>query len=806
MSKRNLPPGFELEGSPAALPEGFELETPQQSTAAGPQLENNWRNAVGETALAFGTGAVAMPFAGLAGLATGAARKIGITGAEPADVVRATQEALTYQPRTAAGQKVTRAVGLPFELLAKGADWAGGKTTDITGSPALGAGVNTAIQMAPALLFKRSKPGAPSAASEGAARAWVGSNTGLDWAALPDSFRKTLSGIAADSRNLSRLDPAAVERAARFETLKAPATAGQITRDPVALRREGLVSATEEGRPIYDIHQRQNQAIVDRLREFGPKRATGEVTPEGRGRVVQDAARAKLNLTERQVSDLYKKADEAGETAVQIDVAPILDRIRGTPDRTHYRWAESWIRQMTKKEKGGKPATLQSRNTSRPAPAEDSALQFLAKSNRGLSLDEAMAQGLDKADFSLPAARVGGKRAFRQGGMSFDEAAQMLDEAGYPVRDARGNYDPNVLLDVLDGELRGRPAYSTQNTRLIAEAETARLDVQRLADKAREIDPEFTERLLESQADDAFIASELRRMMGNDKPPIRLSVRELEDLRKAAVARAKDGGTAGHYAGQLIRAIDEATEGAGGKLYQQARAARKAQAMEFQEQAGVARLVENKSRTDPAVPLEQTWRRTVIGGSIDDLARVKKSMLTGGDATTRTAGKQGWRAIQEQTADSIIKEATRGVQPYPDGTPNVTPAALKRAADQIGAAKFDMIFGPGKWAKLQEIVKATVDLKTEPPAGFKGSPTVPNALVMFESWIGKIPLVGNVAAGTIQAGVKLNALGRTGRDVRTATSNPLTATAENTLRRQATRRNALVATGLTAEETARNSR
>lgn len=119
---------------------------------------------------------------------------------------------------------------------------------------------------------------------------------------------------------------------------------------------------------------------------------------------------------------------------------------------------------------GAAPA-LGPRNTATSDPTQDSILQWLAKNPRGLDSTEAAAQGLDPSQFNAPESMVGIKRAFRRGGMSFDEAAEALHQAGYPVADEAGNYDPNVLLNALDSELRGNPVYSIGNTRRFAELE-----------------------------------------------------------------------------------------------------------------------------------------------------------------------------------------------------------------------------------------------------------------------------------------------------------------------------------------------
>lgn len=113
------------------------------------------------------SGAVAAPAAGLTGMGAAIAKALGITDAEPADVVRKVQQALTYQPPSKTGQAIAGAVSAPFEALANVGDTAGQKVTDVTGSPMLGAAANTAIQAIPMIVGKvAGKVGGKLAASE----------------------------------------------------------------------------------------------------------------------------------------------------------------------------------------------------------------------------------------------------------------------------------------------------------------------------------------------------------------------------------------------------------------------------------------------------------------------------------------------------------------------------------------------------------------------------------------------------------------------------------------------------------------
>ena len=121
-----------------------------------------------EGAATLATGTLATPAAGLAGISQGITNLVVPGQISAADRVQQVQNALTYQPTSATGQNVVGTVAYPFEKLAQGADVAGGAVTDVTGSPALGAQANTAVQSVP-LLLGRIGPGAEASAAARAA-------------------------------------------------------------------------------------------------------------------------------------------------------------------------------------------------------------------------------------------------------------------------------------------------------------------------------------------------------------------------------------------------------------------------------------------------------------------------------------------------------------------------------------------------------------------------------------------------------------------------------------------------------------
>lgn len=245
-----------------------------------------------------------------------------------------------------------------------------------------------------------------------------------------------------------------------------------------------------------------------------------------------------------------------------------------------------------------------------------------------------------------------------------------------------------------------------------------------------------------------------------------LTLAQLEGIRRAAVAAGKNGGTAGHYAKELKGVLDDVTDGAGGAKYQEARAARRAVGEEFERQKAVASLVKNrKMSTDRAIALEDTWRKTVLNGSIEDIGRVRASL------ERSPGGQQAWKDLQGATVDYIQERATGGVRGMRNqsGDLNTTWAGLKRAVDEIGDEKLAAVFGKDQAQAITRIVDAAQILKTEAPMLVKGSPTIDKLLTLID----KVPVAGPAVTGGIQLVRKAGEIGKSGREIRRATTSPL---------------------------------
>jgi len=254
-----------------------------------------------------------------------------------------------------------------------------------------------------------------------------------------------------------------------------------------------------------------------------------------------------------------------------------------------------------------------------------------------------------------------------------------------------------------------------------------------------------------------------------------VSLAEVEAIRKAAVAKGRAGGTQGHYASEVKNVIDQVTDGAGGDAYKAARKARAQVGEEFERTGIINQLVKQRGKTnDRAVALEQTWRKSVVSGSVEDLQAVKTALFKGGKK-----GVAAWDDLRNSTIDYIYEKATGGPK-NERGQVNVSWGGLRRAIDQIGNDKLEMMIGKVGAKRLNEIVDAAEIAKTEPPMGIKGSPTVDKFLTLMDK-LGAIPGVGgavDVTKGAIKGVGKLRDIGKQGRDLRQATTTPLTKAAQ----------------------------
>lgn len=115
-------------------------------------LLNSPAAGLAETAASMATGTLGQIVGGYAGIGQGIKNLIFDGGMPAGERASQVQNAMTMEPRTESGKKIAGFLESTLGLIPKGAEYVGEKVAEVTGSPAIGAGVNTALQAAPMLI------------------------------------------------------------------------------------------------------------------------------------------------------------------------------------------------------------------------------------------------------------------------------------------------------------------------------------------------------------------------------------------------------------------------------------------------------------------------------------------------------------------------------------------------------------------------------------------------------------------------------------------------------------------------------
>lgn len=174
------------------------------------------------------------------------------------------------------------------------------------------------------------------------------------------------------------------------------------------------------------------------------------------------------------------------------------------------------------------------------------------------------------------------------------------------------------------------------------------------------------------------------------------------------------------FAGDLKRAIDASTEGAGGNLYQKARQLRAKYAEQYENRAVIADLLNNKrGMADRRVALEDVFDRIVFRGSLDDMRFARKVLQTSGEE-----GKQAWREVQGAAVRYVRDEATKNVQRDAWGNEVISPAALDKAIKRLDTdGKLDYLFGKRGAEQMRAVNDLGKVMFTTPPGAVNTSNT-----------------------------------------------------------------------------------
>ena len=193
-----------------------------------------------------------------------------------------------------------------------------------------------------------------------------------------------------------------------------------------------------------------------------------------------------------------------------------------------------------------------------------------------------------------------------------------------------------------------------------------------------------------------------------------------EQLRKFVNKTTGSDATNIKFAGDLKRAIDTSTEGAGGELYQKARGLRAKYADQYENHAVISDLLNNKrGSSDRRVALEDVADRVLYRGSLDDMRFARKVLQTGGED-----GMQAWKEIQGSALRDIRDAATKNVARDSAGNEVISASGLDKAIKRLdNEGKLDYLFGKKGAEQLRAVNDLAKVMFTSPPGAVNTSNT-----------------------------------------------------------------------------------
>lgn len=212
-----------------------------------------------------------------------------------------------------------------------------------------------------------------------------------------------------------------------------------------------------------------------------------------------------------------------------------------------------------------------------------------------------------------------------------------------------------------------------------------------------------------------------------------ISIRAFEDIYQNIGKKTEFGTPNSNYGKEVKNLIDQTTEGAGGDLYQEARAARRQFSKEFDDVKAVAKLVGSKGE-DRLVRLSDIFDNVVLGSSKEDIQHIT-SLL-------KRAGPEGQQAINElkgQTVQWLKGQATgvNGVTKFDN---------FRKAVDKLEREdKLTELFGKDGREQILDLRDTVKDAMVKQPGAVNYSNTASALMRGLENIALRVPGAKTVA-------------------------------------------------------------
>lgn len=250
-----------------------------------------------------------------------------------------------------------------------------------------------------------------------------------------------------------------------------------------------------------------------------------------------------------------------------------------------------------------------------------------------------------------------------------------------------------------------------------------------------------------------------------------IPLNDLEKVRQQIRAEAEMGTPNMPKGEDMIRLIDQATEGKGGPLFQQARRQFENYSNEFTNRDVIDKLLRNKPGTkDRTVAFEDVMDHGILKGSLDDtkhLFRVLEAHPAGTDPAIVAAGQQAARELRGALTEHIREKMFSNAGANTAGDVVGSQAKIKAIIKDLDSeGKLDAVYGKKGAQTLRDVADMAVDLYTAPT----GSVNYSNTATKMEAMMNKladrtnaVPVVGPVLGPTakfIARRVESNALSK----------------------------------------------
>lgn len=175
---------------------------------------------------------------------------------------------------------------------------------------------------------------------------------------------------------------------------------------------------------------------------------------------------------------------------------------------------------------------------------------------------------------------------------------------------------------------------------------------------------------------------------------------------------------------RITEALDQATKGKGGPLYQRARKQAAAKFREFDRSRLAKQILGTKRGSDErSIALENIAQDVIVNAPLDELQKLRGTLLRAGDS-----GKQAWQDLKAYGISQIMTKAF-GRQTGESGAAISTPATFLRTIEKFDSSgKLEALYGKRQAQIMRDLAELTRIIETAPPGAVNHSNTSSAAL------------------------------------------------------------------------------